>query len=465
MEKRKRIAVILPVCLAIVIVLVGIGSIAERQLQTIQYSCDVGNRQLSAVNLEVPPGEYDVLMQNTSGSGATDVLVGYGQSESCTWFDKTDAATEWQQIGSLQVDSSEKAFVQLGGIGSMEYGHINVILSPVDSSVLCKGRLDCVYQEGNRQLEVTPDRQFAADFVLSASVLRNPVQDELLRVDIYDRDSYQKVGEAGKFSDQAGDGAQVGRYESGQVATYRSDSNDESGIVRDARAQFIPGMIVGLLGLAFLAYVAVHALSSQREQRKFMRQRELYLEDEIWNSERSARVAAYAKLAASATVLMIGCLVLVRVFVLDITTINGNSMEPNVNDGQVHMVNKTPITIQNALMNESSIARGDAVYIDRHQLEPTGRMTGDLIYKRVVALAGDTVRLDESGLHVMSATGRGVNVDDQLGDDVVTIQMDYVPIEMIVPEGTVYVLGDNRPSSIDSRQLGPIPVRYIVGTE
>lgn len=465
MIKRKRFAVVVPLVLAAVVVLVGVGSIRDRQLQSIQFSCDVGNRQLSAVNLEVPAGDYDVLAQNTAGKGATDVLLGYGRADDCTWFDRTDLTADWQQIGSLQVIDDEKAFIQLGDRKSMEYGYVNVILSPVSSSVQCQGVATCMYEAEDKQLEILPDRRFAADFALSAGVLHSPVDDGLIDVDVYDRDSYQKVGEAGRFSDQAGNGAQVGYYQSGQIATYRSDSSDESGIVRDARAQFIPAIVVGLLVLAFLAYVVVHTLSDQIDKRKFMRQRELYLEDEIWTSERSARIAAYAKLAVSAAVLMIGCLALVRIFVIDVTTINGNSMEPNVSDGKVRVVNKAPITMQNALSHESAISRGDAVYIERQQLEPTGRTTGDLIYKRVVALAGDRVLLDDDGLHVWSADGRNVTTDDEFSDDVVTIQMSYSPIEMIVPEGTVFVLGDNRPSSIDSRRFGPVPVRYLVGVE
>jgi signal peptidase I len=75
--------------------------------------------------------------------------------------------------------------------------------------------------------------------------------------------------------------------------------------------------------------------------------------------------------------------------------------------------------------------------------------------KRVVALGGDTVSIEGGKLVV-----NGEPVDEPyLPEDV---QMEDRPPEK-VPEGYVFVMGDNRDQSYDSRRFGPIPLEDLVG--
>ena len=77
------------------------------------------------------------------------------------------------------------------------------------------------------------------------------------------------------------------------------------------------------------------------------------------------------------------------------------------------------------------------------------------LVKRIVAIEGQTVS---------AADGR-LRIDGQAIDE------DYLPAETVtgdfeaisVPQGEVFVLGDNRPNSVDSRAFGPIRVESIVG--
>lgn len=465
MEKRKRFIIISSIALAVIILFAGSGLLQQRQFEKIKSSCDTDKRQLSTVSLDVPAGDYDVMIQNTSGVGVQDVLVGYGRVDECIWFDRADVTSDWQKLDRLHVEDKERAVIQIGDSQAFEYGHINVLLLPDHLAMDCTDNSTCTYKQGSQYIHVTPDRSFSNDFALSASIMQSPADDSLVGVDVYDDEIYVKLGEVGQFSDQAGDGLQVGYYRSGQVATYQSNSTDESKVVRDGRRVIVPALVVGLVLLGFLVFVVVDSLTHQLDHRRFLRHRELYLDDDIWMSEKKIRTMGYVRLAASITIFMISSLVLLRLFVVDITTINGVSMEPNANNGQVRLVNKSPITLQNALKNETAITRGKGVYIDQKKLEPADSANHDLLYKRVVAIAGDKVTLGASGLRVETKNGENVSIDDKDSDDVVSIQMDYQPFELTIPEGTVFVLGDNRPNSIDSRKFGVVPVRYIVGVE
>lgn len=78
----------------------------------------------------------------------------------------------------------------------------------------------------------------------------------------------------------------------------------------------------------------------------------------------------------------------------------------------------------------------------------------DLI-KRVVAVGGEELEIKENQVLV-----DGVAIDEPYLDESV-LMPDFGPVQ--VPAGSVFVMGDNRPRSQDSRRFGPIETDSIVG--
>lgn len=81
------------------------------------------------------------------------------------------------------------------------------------------------------------------------------------------------------------------------------------------------------------------------------------------------------------------------------------------------------------------------------------------IIKRVIAVAGDVVDINfTSG--IVTVNGKEEHFSDEL-----TTQQADIAFPLTVPEGTVFVLGDNRGVSLDSRssRIGCIDERKIVG--
>ncbi len=74
--------------------------------------------------------------------------------------------------------------------------------------------------------------------------------------------------------------------------------------------------------------------------------------------------------------------------------------------------------------------------------------------KRVVAIGGDTVEMRDGDLYI---NGELYEADYEYIKD----NADYGPRE--VPEGTVMVMGDNRPNSNDSRRWGFVPLQAVIG--
>ena len=140
--------------------------------------------------------------------------------------------------------------------------------------------------------------------------------------------------------------------------------------------------------------------------------------------------------------------IVVRTFFLAHFVVEGSSMYSTLTTGDRVFVNKMSYRLHDP-------NRGDVVVL--HEI--TGTAERDLI-KRVIALPGEEV---ESRACEIRIDGR-LLVEPYLDPTVVTpgnCGGDFGPI--VVPDGTVFVLGDNRAGSQDSRALGPILEDDIVG--
>ena len=148
-------------------------------------------------------------------------------------------------------------------------------------------------------------------------------------------------------------------------------------------------------------------------------------------------------------VVVLAVLILVFTFVGRIITVDGPSMLPTLHDKDILILRSIAYTPK----------QGDVVVLtkdfDHYEDQP--------IVKRVVAVGGQTVRIDYD-----TST---VYVDGTALDEPYILEPMYQPggalsiQELEIPEGSVFVLGDNRNNSSDSRhyQLGAIDERYILG--
>lgn len=94
-------------------------------------------------------------------------------------------------------------------------------------------------------------------------------------------------------------------------------------------------------------------------------------------------------------------------------------------------------------------ARPSVVDVLSFDFDATGYLA-----KRVIAVAGDTV----TGL----ADG-SIKVNGALLDESYAVPAAQPPFRVEVPDGHIWVMGDNRPASADSRVHGPVPTGDVVG--
>jgi len=97
---------------------------------------------------------------------------------------------------------------------------------------------------------------------------------------------------------------------------------------------------------------------------------------------------------------------------------------------------------------------GDVVIFNPPKTPKTMKVSNEVFIKRVVAVAGDTVQVKRGELFV-----NGVSRGKELKLEPIKYQ--YGPFT--VPEGDVFVMGDNRNNSFDSHVWGPLPKNRIIG--
>ena len=142
-------------------------------------------------------------------------------------------------------------------------------------------------------------------------------------------------------------------------------------------------------------------------------------------------------------IIIIVVVVLIRTFIATPVIVSGDSMKPNLHDGEMLIVRKIGY-------NSSSIERFDIVVVKEGE---------DEIIKRVIGLPGEHISYKSNMLFV---NGKLVEQDYKFYDTV-DFNLEEICTCSSIPEGKYLVLGDNRPVSKDSRTIGLIDEKDIFG--
>ncbi|MCI9553971.1 MAG: signal peptidase I [Oscillibacter sp.] len=139
--------------------------------------------------------------------------------------------------------------------------------------------------------------------------------------------------------------------------------------------------------------------------------------------------------------------VLLFTFGVRLIGVDGRSMVPTLQDGDRLLVLNS--------MFCGGYAPGDIVVLRKESFLPTP------IVKRVIAVEGQVVDVD-FGSGVVFVDGKPLQ-EEYIQERTFTAEGTAFPLT--VPEGSVFVLGDNRNHSTDSRdaRLGTVDTRYIIG--
>lgn len=127
-------------------------------------------------------------------------------------------------------------------------------------------------------------------------------------------------------------------------------------------------------------------------------------------------------------------------FVVGISVVNGNSMNDTLKNGDLVLYSRL----------QKDVKKGDVVAI--------AKPSGEYHVKRVVAVSGDIVDVRDGKLYV-----NGVEETADYVKGYTSRESNTITYPVTVEEGKVFVLGDNRPESIDSRRDRTISLQSITG--
>ena len=128
--------------------------------------------------------------------------------------------------------------------------------------------------------------------------------------------------------------------------------------------------------------------------------------------------------------------ILIRAYVITPVRVEGKSMYPTLDNKQILLLKKY----------DKSYKRFDIVVLNYN---------GSRLIKRVIGLPGDSIKYEDNKLYI-----NGKLVKEKFKRNTETYDFKYD----VIPEDSYFVLGDNRGNSTDSRVIGPVNKKNIVGT-
>ena len=190
----------------------------------------------------------------------------------------------------------------------------------------------------------------------------------------------------------------------------------------------------------------------EREKRERKAKKNREEEEPSWQSRRERRLAretkkrraGFSELVLTAVVAFVLVFGVVRPFVVEAYRIPTESMVPTLEIGDRVLANKF-------VYHFTEPQRGDIVVFDS-----VAEDDDQTLIKRVVGVAGDEIQVQAGVLYV-----NGEEREEPYLNDEDLFRGFYGPT--VVPEGHIFVLGDNRGNSADSRVFGPLPLENLKG--
>jgi len=169
----------------------------------------------------------------------------------------------------------------------------------------------------------------------------------------------------------------------------------------------------------------------------------------------------FSTLAILATALAVAFLIIA--FVFRSYQVDGPSMETSLQNGDKLIIWKVPRTIASLTKQAYIPNRGDVIVFNQQGLSQFGQNDSKQLIKRIIALPGERLVLSDGHYTVYNDKNPEGFDPDKTQAYGKNIPITSGEVDVTLGDDQIFVSGDNRPDSLDSRAFGPIQANQIVG--
>lgn len=150
-------------------------------------------------------------------------------------------------------------------------------------------------------------------------------------------------------------------------------------------------------------------------------------------------------------------------FIFQSYEVDGESMETTLQNQDRLIVLKAPRTVAKITGHQYLPNRGDVIIFNLQELDEFAISGKKQLVKRVIGLPGDRVVVNGGAIKIFNSDHPSGFSPDKTMPYGSVIKTTSGNMDLTVPAGEIFVAGDNRGNSLDSRVFGPISLNDVVG--
>lgn len=143
-------------------------------------------------------------------------------------------------------------------------------------------------------------------------------------------------------------------------------------------------------------------------------------------------------------IIIVVVVLFIVIYIVTLQQVVGPSMSPTLNNGDVLLLDKVSYRFKN---------------IERYDVVALNYADTKYLIKRIIGLPGETIEYKNNILYINGKAFQETGIENLVTNDFSLKDLGYD----VIPEDMYFVLGDNRGNSMDSRDIGLISKKDIIG--